>query len=125
MAIVAMQTRGSEINASFAVAGASEEMYIAPTIEIETLQWQPSTGTRICRGWFTKEQDGRYSAVAANLPGVCSQGDSIEDAKRNLAEAFRGALEEYQAAALPIPWAVINSDNRPANALEAWIVVNG
>lgn len=39
------------------------------------------------------EEDGGYSVFALNYPGVVSQGDTLEEAKANIAEAFLGMLE--------------------------------
>ena len=124
MATTEVKTRGSKQAAILGFAGNENEEYpAAAAVQITRLQWLPGAG-HICRGWIVKESDDAYSAVSSNLPGVASQGDSPEDAKANLAEAFRAALEEYLAAGMPIPWKSPSCDERPMNAVEAWIAVN-
>lgn len=43
---------------------------------------------------FMKEKDGRYSVSVPLLPGCFSQGDTFEDAKRNIEEAINLYLED-------------------------------
>ena len=45
-----------------------------------------------------------YSAYAARLPGVCSQGDTRDEAIGNIHEALVGVLSEYIASGETIPW---------------------
>ena len=39
------------------------------------------------------EEDGGYSAFAANYPGVISQGETLDEVRENIAEAFLAVLE--------------------------------
>jgi predicted RNase H-like HicB family nuclease len=39
------------------------------------------------------EDDGGFSVFALNYPGVISQGDTLDEAKANIAEAFLAMLE--------------------------------
>jgi predicted RNase H-like HicB family nuclease len=39
------------------------------------------------------EEDGGYSAFAVHYPGVISQGDTLDEVKENIAEAFLAMLE--------------------------------
>ncbi len=39
------------------------------------------------------EEEGGFSVFALHYPGVISQGESLEEAKTNIAEAFIGMLE--------------------------------
>lgn len=45
---------------------------------------------------FTQEKDGRFSVSVPTLPGCFSQGDSFEDAKRNVEEAIELYLEDEE-----------------------------
>ena len=56
------------------------------------------------RAIFTKEEDGGFSVVAANLPGVVSEGDTLADAIENIAEAFVGVIASYRESGEVIPW---------------------
>lgn len=43
---------------------------------------------------FMKEKDGRYSVSVPLLPGCFSQGDTFEDAKKNIEESISLYLED-------------------------------
>jgi len=76
-----------------------------------------------CRVLLCPEMEGGYSAHALRLPGVASQGDTIDQALENIKEAFRGAVSVYQEDDQQIPWEEITID-RPAGSLERWILVD-
>lgn len=42
---------------------------------------------------FTKEKDGRFSVSVPALPGCFSQGDTFEEAKKNIEEAIALYIE--------------------------------
>ncbi len=42
------------------------------------------------------EEDGRWSVIAATLPGISSQGDSIPEALDNVKEAIMAVSEQYR-----------------------------
>jgi len=65
----------------------------------------PAIQTYECKVAIVKEEDG-FSAHATDLPGVVSQGDTIEEAVRNIAEAFEGVLGEYLSDGT-IPWSEV------------------
>lgn len=52
----------------------------------------------------TKDADGRFSAVAAQLPGAGSDGDTLPEALANAEEAVHGVLLSYREAGRPFPW---------------------
>ncbi|MEK9159443.1 MAG: type II toxin-antitoxin system HicB family antitoxin [Patescibacteria group bacterium] len=43
---------------------------------------------------FTQEDDGRFSVSVPTLPGCFSQGDTLEEAKRNIQEAIELYLDD-------------------------------
>ncbi len=45
---------------------------------------------------FTAEDEGGYSVMVPDLPGCFSQGNTFEDAKKNIAEAINLYLEEAE-----------------------------
>jgi predicted RNase H-like HicB family nuclease len=49
------------------------------------------------------ESDGGYVATVPALPGCVSQGDSREEALKNIAEAIDLYLEDVKAAGEPVP----------------------
>jgi predicted RNase H-like HicB family nuclease len=50
------------------------------------------------------EEECGYTAIALRLPGVASCGDTIDEAVRNVVEAFIGAYEGYAESNDEIPW---------------------
>jgi predicted RNase H-like HicB family nuclease len=55
-----------------------------------------------CDVAIVREADG-YSVHATALPGVVSEGDTIDGAIENIRDALKGALTEYVHAG-HIPW---------------------
>ncbi|KAF0134410.1 MAG: hypothetical protein FD145_635 [Candidatus Saganbacteria bacterium] len=49
-----------------------------------------------------KEKDGGYSVHCPAIKGCHSQGDSIEEAVKNIKEAIEGCLEAMNAKALKV-----------------------
>ncbi|MGB2623977.1 MAG: type II toxin-antitoxin system HicB family antitoxin [Candidatus Acidiferrum sp.] len=50
-----------------------------------------------------RESDGGYVATVPTLPGCVSQGDSREEALRNIEEAIELYIEDVEAAGEPVP----------------------
>jgi antitoxin HicB len=50
-----------------------------------------------------QDEDGKYIASCPVLPGCWSQGDTREEAKRNIADAVKGYLESLKKHGDPIP----------------------
>jgi predicted RNase H-like HicB family nuclease len=50
-----------------------------------------------------RENDGGYVATVPALPGCVSQGDTREEALKNVEEAMELYLEDVKAAGEPIP----------------------
>jgi predicted RNase H-like HicB family nuclease len=51
-----------------------------------------------------KEADGGYSAIALNLPGTGSCGETEAEAIDNAREAIRAVMEVYREQGEEIPW---------------------
>jgi len=67
------------------------------------------------------EDDGGFSAVALNLPGVGSCGRDEEEAVQGFKEAARLALADYGDS---IPWLVPDAEEEvPARGRVRWIMV--
>jgi len=71
-----------------------------------------------------EEEDGSWSAIALNLPGAGSCGDTEAEAVANATEAICGVLESYESARMAIPWKDTASVDIPAGAKQKWITVN-
>jgi predicted RNase H-like HicB family nuclease len=50
------------------------------------------------------EQGGGHSATIPSLPGCGSQGETEEEAMRNVREAFDAVTDAYNEDGGPIPW---------------------
>jgi predicted RNase H-like HicB family nuclease len=58
-----------------------------------------------CRAAFiVDEEEGGYTVVARNLPGVVSEGDDLNSAIENIKDAFREMVLSYQDSKEEIPW---------------------
>lgn len=90
-----------------------------PTIAGEWKEYQG--GVYRCPVYVIREPGGEFSAVAANLPGVASYGDSEQEALAHVTEALAAALQEYKASGMSIPWADTPAE---VGAVKRWVVVN-
>ncbi len=54
-----------------------------------------------------QDEDGIYIASCPALQGCYSQGDTIEEAKKNIEEAIRLHIEARQSAGEPVPVEVL------------------
>ena len=70
------------------------------------------------------EKEGGFSAIARDLPGIASQGDTIEKAIENVREACAGALDHVRTNSVNIPWAIGHFE-APNHAKERWVLVDG
>jgi predicted RNase H-like HicB family nuclease len=72
--------------------------------ELKSLQ-EFQGGVCECRAAFiVDEEEGGYTVVARNLPGVVSEGDDIESAIENIKDAFREMVLSYKDSGEEIPW---------------------
>ena len=56
-----------------------------------------------------RESDGGYVATVPSLPGCVSQGETRDEALRNIREAAEGYLEDVIASGDPVP---VEDENR-------------
>lgn len=76
-----------------------------------------------CPVHLLKEANGRYSIVAATLPGVASQGDTEEEALNNIVDAFKGVIAVYEESGEAVPWSSRAVELEPG-AIERSVVVD-
>ena len=91
--------------------------------KISQVEWTRLQRTFECRVLLCPEKGGGFSAHALRLPGVVSQGETVDDALCNIADAFQGAVQTYLENGGAIPW----KDARIARkngCVEGWILVN-
>ena len=79
---------------------------------------------RRCSVYLIPEDEGGFSVVAADLPGVASQGETEEEALANIKEAFEGVIRCYKNDSRKIPW-LAEPEEPEAGALIRSVVVYG
>ena len=91
--------------------------------KIAQVKWTRLQRTFECRVLLCPEKGGGFSAHALRLPGVVSQGETVDEALENIADAFQGALQTYLDEGGSVPWKD-NSITRTKDCFERWILVN-
>jgi predicted RNase H-like HicB family nuclease len=87
--------------------------------------WDEPANRYECRVILCPEDVG-YSAHALNIAGVVSEGDTIDEALTNIADAFKATIEYHLEVNSAIPW----RDGDPdffagmTNTKERWIAVD-
>jgi predicted RNase H-like HicB family nuclease len=92
------------------------------TFEVGTPDWSPKSFR--CHIAIIREEDGSFSAVALNLPGAGSCGDTAEEAMANAKEAILGVISGHIDKARDIPWIDSTQCTIPEGAKQKWILVN-
>lgn len=92
---------------------------ITPIADWKVLQDAYHCGVLLCA-----EEEGGFSAFCLNLPGVVSQGESEDEALKNIADAFSQTIAAYRNLGDAIPWGISAEVERAADSKERWIVVN-
>ncbi len=73
--------------------------------------------------YLTPKEEGGFSAAAARLPGVASQGGTEQEALANIVEAFKGALARYKEQGVDVPW--MKTPLEPdRGAVARWVIVH-
>ena len=71
------------------------------------------------------EEEGGFSVFAANIPGVVSQGETVEEATANISEAFIGMLEACRKRGQPLPYSDRPVIGMTSDCQKLWITVDG
>ncbi len=69
-----------------------------------------------------REEEGGFSAIALNLPGVVGCGTTADEAIESIKAGFKLAVEVYEEDGKPIPWCDKNKFSSPPGQTQ-WIVV--
>jgi predicted RNase H-like HicB family nuclease len=92
--------------------------------QFETVTWTQGLDRAFeCRVLICPEDVGGYSAYALRLPGVASQGESIDEALENICDAFVEAIRVYCETGAQIPWQEVDIE-RTKGCFERWMLVN-
>ena len=97
----------------------SEQQSFDAALEWEFLR----ESTLECRVLLVPEEEGGYSAHCLRLPGGISEGETIDEALTNIADAFRESIRYYRDSGTGIPWQERELD-RPKGSVVRWILVN-
>lgn len=57
---------------------------------------------------FEEQPDGGYTITVPSLPGCISEGDTFEQAKKNISDAIKLYLEDLDADGEEIPYRELN-----------------
>jgi len=88
-------------------------------------EYEQSNHLYECRVWLCpEEEDGGFSAIVPSLPGLATQGETIEESLENVRDAFRLVAAEYTESGQEIPWQREVSRAKPHGTIEKWILVN-
>lgn len=71
------------------------------------------------------EDEGGFSVFAICYPGIVSQGETVEEAKFNIAEAFLLMLETRREFGESLEYSQTSVVAEPSNAIKLRITVNG
>lgn len=52
---------------------------------------------------FEPAEEGGYVVTCPALPGLVSEGDTLEEARENAVDAIRGYIESLRKDGLPVP----------------------
>ncbi len=53
---------------------------------------------------LTPQEEGGYTVTSPVLPGLVTEGDSLEEALENVEDALRATLELYEDTRRPVPF---------------------
>jgi predicted RNase H-like HicB family nuclease len=96
---------------------------LRPSVPLEATHWiaHPS-GTYRCPVTLIPEDEGGFSAISANLPGVASQGETEAEAIENFKDAMAASLASYKAHGEAIPWKEVEESTEGRTL---WVLVHG
>jgi predicted RNase H-like HicB family nuclease len=102
----------------------SKIVVIGPPPPSDADDWKGHHGNLYrCQVYLYHEKEGGFSAVAAGLPGVASQGETERQALANVAEALAGVISVYKEGGGKVPWADKPREPEPG-AITRWVFVN-
>ncbi len=58
----------------------------------------------VCEVRIVREKQGGFSAYAPQLPGAHSQGETVQEASKNIKEAVSSLIRSYLGSNEEIPW---------------------
>ena len=95
-----------------------------PTAHINQGETIPNPRSYRCHVAILRDEDGGFSVVVLNLPGIGSCGDSKEEALSNAREAIEAAIQSWIEDGIDFPWVDQTKYEIPEGAEQKWILVN-
>ncbi len=66
------------------------------------------------------QDEGGYTVTSPVLPGLVTEGDSLEQALENVQDALRATLELYEETGRPVPTGLVQDPDAGATVLPDW-----
>lgn len=63
---------------------------------------------------MTPQDEGGYTVTSPALPGLVTEGDSLEEALTNVEDALRATLELYEDTGRPVPSGLVQDPDAGA-----------
>jgi antitoxin HicB len=63
---------------------------------------------------MTPQEEGGYTVTSPVLPGLVTEGDSLEEALTNVEDALRATLELYEDTGRPVPSGLVQDPDAGA-----------
>jgi antitoxin HicB len=63
---------------------------------------------------LTPQQENGYTVTSPALPGLVTEGDSLEQALANVQDALRATLELYEDTGQPVPTGLVHDPDAGA-----------
>jgi antitoxin HicB len=63
---------------------------------------------------LTPQEEGGYTVTSPMLPGLVTEGDSLEEALENVEDALRATLELYEDIGRPVPAGLVQNPDAGA-----------
>jgi antitoxin HicB len=63
---------------------------------------------------MTPQEEGGYTVTSPVLPGLVTEGDSLEQALENVEDALRATLELYEDTGRPVPSGLVQDPDAGA-----------
>jgi antitoxin HicB len=82
-----------------------DRLSVEDTISLNTLGWRESVGTKEYRFTvlFEPAEEGGYVVTCPALPGLVTEGDTLEEARDMAQDAIKAYLESLHKDGHPIP----------------------
>jgi len=114
---------------SFIEPVSKSDVTVLPSGQIIRMTWQPEPPAPPAHEFAAiacpEEEDGGYSVFALNYPGVVSQGETLDEARANISEAFLAMLESARKRGRGMEFSFTPVVDAAPNCVRFRVRVNG